>query len=119
MKKVAISGGAPVVLCDIGVQLYGARWYPEDTIVYSVYPNGIMRVSSNGGAPETLIKANLKTRAEEGFPVQPQMLPDGKTLLLTRAFDPNDTAKMQIETQSLESGERKVLVSFCRETHNI
>jgi serine/threonine-protein kinase len=110
LKKVAISGGAPVVLCDIGVTVYGASWYPEDTIVYSNVPSGIMRVSSNGGTPETLIKASLENLAIEGFPIVPQILPDGKTLLFTQALDSVDTTKMQIEIQSLESGERKVLV---------
>jgi serine/threonine-protein kinase len=110
LKKVAISGGAPVVLCDTGMQVIGASWYPEDTIVYSDVPSGIMRVSSNGGKPETLIKANIQNFAEEGFPIYPQMLPDGKALLFTYALDVNSNANMQIMIQSLESGERKVLV---------
>jgi eukaryotic-like serine/threonine-protein kinase len=109
LKKVAISGGAPVVLCDIGSIFLGGSWDSEETIVYSEIPSGIMRVSANGGMPETLVKGNLANAAKEGFPTSPQILPDGKTLLSTNAFSTTDWAGFQIVIQSLKSGERKVL----------
>ncbi len=106
LKKVAISGGAPVVLCDVGVGIGGApRWNSDNTIVYSDITSGIMRVSANGGTPENLIKGGINI-AKEGIPLMPQMLPDGKTLLFTYITG-NDA---QIAVQSLQSGERKVLV---------
>ncbi len=110
LKKVAISGGAPIVLCDTSTTIVDASWYPEDVIVYSDLSNGIMRVSARGGTPETLVKGSFANIAKEGLPLYPQMLPDGKTLLFTNAFDLGDTANMQIVIQSLESGKRKVLV---------
>ena len=42
-----------------------------------------MRVSANGGTPEVLVKGSIANAAKEGFPILPQMLPDGKTLLFT------------------------------------
>ena len=109
LKKVAISGGAPVVLCDAGISVVGVSWDTKDAIVYSDTLHGIMQVSANGGIPESLIKRNYADAAKEGFPAYPQMLADRKTLLFTninRTPDRNG----QIVARSLESGEQKVLV---------
>ena len=109
MKKVAVSGGAPVVLCDTAPLAGEGSWDTEDTIVYSDAISGIMRVSANGGTPENLIKGSLKTRLKEGTARHPQILPDGKTVLFANLIDTFE-ADSQIVAQSLESGERKVLV---------
>jgi serine/threonine-protein kinase len=55
-KKVAITGGAAVTICDAG-NPYGANWVSGDQILFGQGPGGIMRVSSNGGKPETIIAA--------------------------------------------------------------
>jgi Tol biopolymer transport system component len=107
LKKVSTSGGAPVVLCDVGIGA-GASWDSDDTIVYSDVGSGIMRVSANGGTPETLVKGSLADLTKAGFPIMPQMLPDGDTLLFTNVFS-SGIADYQIAAQSLQSGERKVL----------
>ncbi len=109
LKKIAISGGAPVVLCDTGAMLvFGANWDSDDSIVYSDVQSGIMRISAGGGTPESLVKGTVTT-LKEGLPAMPQMLPDGKTLLFTLMFDLN-SANWQTAVQSLKSGERKVLL---------
>jgi serine/threonine-protein kinase len=97
LKKVAISGGAPVVLCDVGSFL-GASWDSDNTIVYSQAGKGIMRVSAGGGTPETLI-------GEERNLYLPRLLPGGKSVLFT--LGTNEGYKIVV--QSLESRERKVL----------
>jgi serine/threonine protein kinase/Tol biopolymer transport system component len=109
LKKVAISGGAPVVICETGPLVYGASWGLDNTIVYSDISKGIMRVSANGGTPELLIKGNLVNFNKEGLPIMPQMLPDGETLIFTNVFDIADGAISQLVIQSLPSGERTVL----------
>jgi serine/threonine protein kinase len=95
LKKISIRGGAPVALCSVQ-WVFGAKWYPDDTIIFSDVPTGLLRVSANGGNPETLVK---------GFTAAPQLLPDGKSLLFT------DVSKQpyRIVVQSLKSGERKEL----------
>ncbi len=110
LKKVAVSGGAPRDLCDTGPVIINASWDSEDTILYTDIAGGIMRVSANGGTAKTLIEGSIADIGEKGFPTAPQMLPDGKTLLFSTAlsFTENDTD--QIEIQSLESGERKVVI---------
>jgi len=109
LKKVAISGGASVVLCDIGPRTIGASWNADNTILYSDALKGIMRVSANAGTPELLIKGSIDYLAKEGMPMMPQMLPDEKTLLFTNmlSMTPFNT---EIAMQSLKSGERKVLI---------
>ena len=109
LKKVGVSGFAPIVLCDIAAEMAGARWDTDGTIVFSEVTSGVMRVSSNGGTPETLIKASVADLTKDGLPIFPQMLPDGDTLLFTSYTSP-DIANSQIVIQSLRSGEREVLL---------
>jgi serine/threonine-protein kinase len=97
LKKISIRGGAPVTLCD-AVNSTGANWGVDNTIVYSQYRRGIVRVSGNGGIPETIVDGQKETIAA------PQILPDGKTVLFTLA-----TSQSFVVVQSLKSGKRKVL----------
>ena len=63
---------------------FGASWGPDDTIVFG-QPNGIMRVSADGGTPETLIEVGAGERV-----TGPQILPDGKSMLFTLATAPGN-----------------------------
>ena len=111
LKKIAISGGVPVILTDTTRGVSGLSWNSDNTIVYcDVYGGGIKRISAEGGTPESLIKAEVTDFATDGFPVGPQMLPDGKTVLFTNLWSLTDMSVNQITIQSLESGERKVLI---------
>ena len=61
-------------------------------------------MSANGGTPEVLIPMDID-QDERAF--EPQMLPDGETVLFTFA-PPSRGRYGQIVTQSLETGERRV-----------
>ena len=107
LKKVAISGGASVRLCDAGSFGGGldARWGADDTIVFGQLGAGIMQVSADGGTPEVLIP--LDTTEEVGH--GPQVLPGEKAVLFTLgSYSGWDDA--QVVVHSLETGERKVLI---------
>jgi hypothetical protein len=69
---------------------------------------GIVRISANGGKPETIVSVKESELAHG-----PQMLPGGGDVLFTLA--PGNSTdqwdKAQIVVQSLKSGERKVLVN--------
>ncbi|HSW38977.1 MAG TPA: protein kinase, partial [Acidobacteriota bacterium] len=98
LKKIAISGGAPVTLADVNA-IGSLSWRADDTIVYG--EKGIWRVSANGGNPEQVMKP-----AENMFAVgHPQILPDGKSVQFTRI----QPQPMKIIVQSLPSGEYKEL----------
>jgi serine/threonine protein kinase/Tol biopolymer transport system component len=99
LKKIAINGGAPVVLCDVA-QLLGADWSTDNTIVYGQLTGDIMRISANGGTPESLVKT------KSGLLFLPQILPDKKSVLYSSA---GGTTPEGIMVQSLKSGETKKL----------
>src|SRR5207247_8391104 len=65
---------------------------------------GIMRVSANGGKPETLSAVKNGELAHG-----PQLLPDGRHVLFTLGTG-NNWDNAQIAVQSLDSRERKILV---------
>ena len=104
LKKIAPSGGAAVTLGD-AARPFGASWGSDDTILYG-QPEGIMRVSANGGAPELVIPTEASEQVHG-----PQMLPGGEWVLftLTSASGPTRWDEAQIVVQSLDSGERKIL----------
>jgi serine/threonine-protein kinase len=98
LKKIAVNGGVSVDLCDTA-SVTGASWGKDGFVVYGDSSKGIMRVSANGGTPKPLAKLT------GSYVVDPQILPDGKTLMFS-IVSPDDT---RIVLQSLESGEQKVL----------
>jgi eukaryotic-like serine/threonine-protein kinase len=92
LKKIAISGGAPVTICD-APDFLGGSWDTDATIVYA--GKDIYRVSANSGTREVIV---------QGAGYYPQMLPDGKSLLFTIGPTP-----YKIIVQSLQSGKRTEL----------
>ena len=106
LKKIAVTGGAPLVICNHRGPL-GVSWGPDDQIFIGDGPTGILRVPAKGGNPETVVKINAGEHASA-----PQLLPGNEFLLFTLAtgsgLDRWDTAKIVV--QSLKTGERRVLV---------
>ena len=105
LKKVAVSGGAPVTLAAVAQPPDGARWGADDMILYG-YDGGVMQVSGASGTPEILIPLDAPEAAHG-----PQMLPEGEWVLYTlRSAGPGTWGEAQIVVQSVRSGERKVLL---------
>jgi Tol biopolymer transport system component len=99
LKKIAVTGSAPVVLCDVTTTgMRGPSWSADDAIVYGTTQGAVMRISANGGTPEPLVKAKL------AYLGSPQILPDGKSILYTAG-----ATQGNILVQSLKSGEPKEL----------
>jgi serine/threonine protein kinase/Tol biopolymer transport system component len=99
LKKIAISGGAPVTLAEVSI--FGSfDWGADGTIRYGQTGKGIMGISDSDGTPGQLIKP-----AGDETIGHPQILPGGDSVLLMRAL-PEPTMIMM---QSLKSGERKEL----------
>ena len=107
LKKIALSGGAPVTICDSPDPAnFGASWSADDTIVFG-RPEGVFRVSANGGTPELIVEA------EAGEQVYgPQVLPGDEWVLFSTTTGAGVTRwdEAQIVVQSVTSGERRVLV---------
>jgi serine/threonine protein kinase/Tol biopolymer transport system component len=77
LKKVAVSGGTPQILCDAHGP--GATWNRDGIILFS---NGgiLYRVSATGGTP-TLVYASDGSRQDDSYYV-PQFLPDGRHFIV-------------------------------------
>jgi serine/threonine-protein kinase len=105
LKRVALTGGAPVIVAGGLNVLLGASWESDGTIVFGQPAAGIYRVSANGGTPELVIAAREGERLSTGG-----LLPDGDSVLFSATTTPswNDA---QIGVQSLATGERIGLIS--------
>ena len=105
LKKVAVTGGAPVTICKIR-GAFSATW-EGDRILFFQPGKGIMHVSANGGDPEVVIA----TQASE-MVATPQLLDGGTAVLFTLAA-PGSLAnwwdRAQVVVQSVGSPERKVV----------
>jgi eukaryotic-like serine/threonine-protein kinase len=105
LKRIAISGGAPVVICA-AANPFGISWERDNTILFG-QREGIMRVSAAGGTPELVVRAKNDEQMHG-----PQMLPDGASVLFTvtgvtseRRWDQADIA-----VQSLRTDQRTVVL---------
>ena len=107
IKKVSITGGAPVALCDsLAGTPAGATWAADNTILVGYGVQGIWRVSGDGGTLEQIITVGAGERA-----YGPQLLPDGRTVLFTLAPTTGIWDDAQIVVQSVDGGTRRTLVS--------
>ena len=79
LKKIPVTGGTSVSICDLSGPSGGATWAPDDTIIFAD-SRGLMRVPAAGGTPEPLLALDVKSG--ELFAL-PQLLPDGKSVLFT------------------------------------
>ena len=105
LKKVAVSGGAPVTLADLPSYPYGASWGADNMILYG-QAEGIMQVPGASGTPALLISV------DEGETIfRPQMLPGGEWVLFTVLVAGKASwDEAQIVAQSVTTNERTVLI---------
>jgi len=78
LKKVAVSGGPSLVLCD-APEGHGGAWNRDDVIVFSPNLLGrlLQRVAAAGGVPADA------TKSQGGWVKHPVFLPDGRHFLYT------------------------------------
>ena len=81
LKKVAITGGPPIVLCD-APSGRGGSWSRDNVILFSGSPaGGLQRVSSAGGVPTVV--TTLDSATGENAHRWPHFLPDGRRFFYT------------------------------------
>jgi Tol biopolymer transport system component len=81
LKKISVSGGAPVTLCD-APNPGGAAWTQDGKIIFSPHPgSGLWQVPDTGGTPQLLTKPEP---ANGEFAHRwPEVLPGGRGILFT------------------------------------
>jgi eukaryotic-like serine/threonine-protein kinase len=105
LKKVAVNGGAAVVLAEMA-GITGASWEIADAIVVGTGPGGLLKVPAAGGKPEPLTTPDAASgETRHGWP---QVLPGGEKVLY--AATGNNLDDSRIVAQDLRTGERRVLV---------
>ncbi len=109
LKKVDVSGGSAQVVCD-APHGRGGTWNREGTILFSpeVF-GGLSRVSSAGGTPMEVTKPDAsRSETSHRWPV---FLPDGRHFLYLAANFSGEFEKNTIFLGSLDSGEKRFIVS--------
>ena len=110
LRRVSVEGGTPVTVCSLDAIPYGVSW-DRSGIVFEA-DGSIMRVSADGGKPETLIAKRTSDRLRS-----PHLLPDGESVLFTLVDATANTRNIsgsaypaRIVVQSLTSSEPRVLI---------
>jgi serine/threonine-protein kinase len=106
LKKIALSGGAPVTLSKMDFPS-GLAW-GSGKIFVGHGAKGIDELPDTGGVPKSVITVKPGEVAEN-----PDVLPGGKEILytVTKATGQNRLEQAQIVVQSLAGGDPKVLIS--------
>ncbi len=99
LLRVALAGGAPVVVCDAPTGR-GGTWNAEGTIVFtSGITDPLRKVSASGGPS---VAATTLDAPREGSHRWPQFLPDGKHILFWAGAG---SAPAELKIASLDSKE--------------
>ena len=108
LKRVSLSGGAPVVIAEYSSGLGSASWAANGTIFFSL-DEGLYRVTATGGTPELIIAAGDGELLDN-----PRLLPDNDTVLFDVATGGAGVADRwdngMVVAQSLSTGDRTVLI---------
>jgi serine/threonine-protein kinase len=81
LRKVPVTGGTPITLCEEAAFAGGGWWGDDDRIIFQGRTNGLARVSASGGSCE-----NLTTAEQQKGEMRhrwPQLLPGGQAILFT------------------------------------
>jgi len=108
LKKVSVSGGAAVTICDAEDDR-GGTWAEDGTIFFtpSAQKGGLSRVASAGGTPQTLTTPD--PASQERTHRWPQALPGGKSVLYTAHSVVGNYEDASLVVHTLEGDTRKVL----------
>jgi serine/threonine-protein kinase len=111
LKKVPLAGGAPIRLSLATPVTAGAAWGADGNIVFTLTANGpLSRIPEAGGAFEMV--SSLDASRGEHSHLWPQILPDGRGILVTMVLgqDFQDFQNSQIVVLDPQSGRRTVVL---------
>ena len=108
LKKVSVTGGAAVPLCDAG-EILGGTWADDDTIIFTRSGAPIatlMRVSAAGGTPAVFGALSPGATRQRW----PQALPGGQAVLFTEHSAGTNWDAANLLVAPLSGGVPKVVV---------
>jgi Tol biopolymer transport system component len=104
LKKVALTGGPPIDMCDLAGQIEGASWGPAGVIVFAA--RGLWTVSDSGGKPNALAEGDPNADV-----YCPAVLPGGQTVLYTSVPGNAKWEDAHIDAINLITKQRKTLLT--------
>lgn len=108
LKKVPVAGGPAVTIYAADtLRAWGANWGAGDQIVIWDPSVGLIRVPAGGGEPQPLVKPDLESEVSYA---SPWILPDGKTVLLTKVGS-QDWSMAQVVARRMDTGQEHVLLT--------
>jgi serine/threonine-protein kinase len=99
LKKMPVSGGTAITLCDYPGTGRGIAWGDDGNIVMDG-PKGLMRVSSSGGTPEAITTIDpAKHETAHGWPF---VMPGSQAILFTISRgSSSDAAAVDLRTHAI------------------
>ena len=114
LRKVAVTGGAAVTICDAPIIPFGASWGPDGDILVGAGRAGVLLVAGTGGTAALLVSPKYGESINS-----PQMLPGDKWVLFVSHPDTGTTEQGQAVVQSRATGERRVLINGVRDVRYV
>ncbi len=106
--RVSVAGAPPVMVVDTGVSGFPLMWGTDDNIYFSSRTfRSLSRVLADGGAVEEIWKVG--SEAFTGFAAHPDLLPNGRGLIVTLLQGAEDRA--QVGVIDLDTGELRTLTT--------
>jgi serine/threonine protein kinase/Tol biopolymer transport system component len=103
LKKIAVAGGAPILVCKTAL-VRGGTWLPDDTIIFGSMGTPLQRVSSGGGTQQEL------TRHSADHAYWPSALNDGRHVLYTIGSVSGNYDQAKIAAVSIREGLSRVIL---------
>jgi len=102
LKKISVSGGAPLSLGDYSVP-HGAIWIRQEIVFAPASVGALQQISEEGGTPQPLTRLE-KVEVDDRWP---DFLPGGKAVLFEGV---NAVTGSSVVVQSIATGERRNLI---------
>ena len=109
LKKVALTGGPPILIASLRGNVLGATWLPDDAIIFATNDTaGLQRVSAAGGPASQLTHVDRK--AGQAAHIWPESLPGGNAILFTITSQIGGDDSAQIAVLDLQRHAQKILI---------
>jgi Tol biopolymer transport system component len=106
LKKIDISGGPAVTICDLSGNAIGGSWNRDGVIIFGTNVEGLKRVAAAGGTASRISKLDGQN--------MPAFLPDGRHFLYFQASDRLESQGVYIgslDSEPVEKGSRQLIIT--------